>query len=130
MFLKNLFRRKAQITEKRSLVILITARIVDLRQDERTRHNERLNEITTELQRVDSRLTGHDERQALTETRISGYQDELRSLWERLQLDRERLRAFLHALGEQEAEMRKRQIAALEKEMRDIRGRALNFADE
>ena len=36
----NLFRRKAQLIEKRSLVILITARIVDLRADERTRFNE------------------------------------------------------------------------------------------
>jgi type II secretory pathway component GspD/PulD (secretin) len=39
-WIRNLFRRKAQITEKRSLVILITARIVDLRADERTRYNE------------------------------------------------------------------------------------------
>jgi len=37
---KNLFRRRAQILEKQSLVILMTARIVDLRLDERTRYNE------------------------------------------------------------------------------------------
>ncbi len=38
--IKNLFRRKAKILEKESLIILITARIVDLRKDERTRYNE------------------------------------------------------------------------------------------
>ena len=37
---KLLFQRKAQLLEKRSLVILITARIVDLRGDEKTRYNE------------------------------------------------------------------------------------------
>jgi len=37
---KNLFRRRAEISEKQTLVILMTARIVDLRLDERTRYNE------------------------------------------------------------------------------------------
>jgi len=37
--LKNLARRKATISEKRSLVILVTARIVDLRQEEERRFN-------------------------------------------------------------------------------------------
>jgi len=37
---KNLFRRQARIIEKRSLVILITASIVDLRADEQSRYNE------------------------------------------------------------------------------------------
>ncbi len=38
--IKFLFRRKAQILEKSSIVILITARIVDLREDERSRYND------------------------------------------------------------------------------------------
>ncbi len=38
--IRNLFRRQAKLLEKRSLVILITARIVDLRADERNRYNE------------------------------------------------------------------------------------------
>ncbi|RTZ91035.1 MAG: hypothetical protein DSY81_06150 [Bacillota bacterium] len=38
-FLKNLFRRKAYLNEKRSLYILITAKIVDLRAEERKLYN-------------------------------------------------------------------------------------------
>jgi general secretion pathway protein D len=37
--IENLFRRQAVIREKRSLVILITARIVDLRGEEARRFN-------------------------------------------------------------------------------------------
>jgi predicted nucleic acid-binding Zn-ribbon protein len=103
---------------------------LELVQAERTRHNERLNEITTELTRVDNRLGAHDERLALTETRMGAYQDDLRKLRETLQLNRDQLDAYLLAYREMEAEIRKRQIAALEKEIRDIRGRALNLAEE
>ena len=38
--IKNLFRRKAEISEKRSLVILITARIINPRLEESQRFNE------------------------------------------------------------------------------------------
>jgi len=103
---------------------------LELVQAERTRHNERLNDITTELERVDARLIAHDERLVLSETRQGAYQEELRRLREHLQLDREQLRAFFHSLNELESDMRKRQIAALEKEIRDIRSRALNFTEE
>jgi general secretion pathway protein D len=37
--IKNLARRKAEIKEQRSLVILLTARIVDLRQEEERQFN-------------------------------------------------------------------------------------------
>jgi len=37
--IKNLFRRKAEVVEKRSLVILLSARIVDLRGEERKKFN-------------------------------------------------------------------------------------------
>ena len=37
--IKNLFRRKAEVIEKRSLVILLSARIVDLRGEERKKFN-------------------------------------------------------------------------------------------
>ena len=103
---------------------------LELVQAERTRHNERLNDITTELERVDARLIAHDERLVLSETRQGAYQEELRRLREHLQLDREQLRAFFHSLNELESDMRKRQMAALEKEIRDIRSRALNFTEE
>ena len=37
--LKNLFRRKAYLNEKRSLYILLTARVVDLRSEEKKLYN-------------------------------------------------------------------------------------------
>jgi hypothetical protein len=61
---------------------------------------------------------------------MSGYQEDLRNLKEKLQLDRELVRDYLHGLNELAADLRKRQIGALEKEIRDIRGRAINFTDE
>jgi len=103
---------------------------LELVQAERTRHNEQLNDLTTQLENVGVRLSGHDERHTLTETRMSAYQDDLRGLRERLQLDREQLSAHFQSLRELAADMRKRQIAALEKEIRDVRGRALNFGEE
>jgi chromosome segregation ATPase len=103
---------------------------LELVQAERTRHNERLNEISADMGKIDTRLNEHGERMALLEVRMSGYQEELRGLKERLQSDRESIGGYLHALSELEADMRKRAIIALEKEIRDIRGRALNFVDE
>jgi chromosome segregation ATPase len=103
---------------------------LELVQAERTRHNEQINEIMADLSKVDGRINEHSERLSLVEVRMSAQQDELRKLKERLQLDREQLSGYLHALGELEADIRKRQIIALEKEIRDIRGRALNFVEE
>jgi chromosome segregation ATPase len=103
---------------------------LELVQAERTRHNERLNEITTELASVDSRLNEQGEHLALVDARIAGYQDELRALNERLQRGRETIGGYLHSLNELQADIRKRQISAIEKEIRDIRGRGLNFTEE
>jgi chromosome segregation ATPase len=103
---------------------------LELVQAERTRHNERLNEISADFTKVDSRLNEHSERLALIDVRMNSQQEELRKLKERLQLDREQISAYLHSLSELEADMRKREIIALEKEIRDVRGRALNFAEE
>jgi chromosome segregation ATPase len=103
---------------------------LELVQAERTRHNERITEITTQLAKVETRINEHSERAALIEVRIAGYQEELRRLKERLHSDRDQIGGYLHALKELEADMRKRQIIALEKEIRDVRGRALNFAEE
>jgi chromosome segregation ATPase len=103
---------------------------LELVQAERTRHNEQINEIMALLAKVDNRLNEHGERLSLTEVRMNKLQDDLRGLKERLQLDREQIGAYLHALNELDADMRKRQIIALEKEIRDVRGRALNFAEE
>jgi chromosome segregation ATPase len=103
---------------------------LELVQAERTRHNERLNEITTELTKIDSRLNQDEERTAVIESRISGYQEDLRKLRERLQMEREQLGIYLNSIRDLEADLRKRQIAALEKDIRDIRGRAFDVASE
>jgi chromosome segregation ATPase len=103
---------------------------LELVQAERTRHNERLNDISGDLSKIDGRLNEFGERMALVEVRMGGYQDDMRALRGRLDDDRETIGGYLHALSELEADMRKRSIIALEKEIRDIRGRALNFGEE
>jgi len=103
---------------------------LELVQAERTRHNEQINEIMAEISKVDGRINEHSERIALTEVRMNKMQEDLRGLRETFHLDRERIAAYLHTLNEVEADMRKRQIIALEKEIRDVRGRALNFGEE
>lgn len=103
---------------------------VELVQAERTRHNERLNEISAELHAIDTRLNQNDERSALIEARMAALQEDLRLLRENLQLERERLGAYLNSLRDLQADMRKRQIVALEKEIRDIRARAFDVAPE
>ncbi len=103
---------------------------LELVQAERTRHNERLNEIAQELTKIEARLNDHHERTAVMEVRMNSYQGEFRGFKERLQVDRDAITNYLHAITELEADMRKRQIIALEKEIRDVRGRALNFAEE
>jgi chromosome segregation ATPase len=103
---------------------------LELVQAERTRHNERINDITAELALVDHALNDQSERIALSEARSNSTQEDMRKLRERLVLDREQLAAYLQGLRDLEADMRKRQIVAIEKEMRDIRSRALNVAEE
>lgn len=103
---------------------------LELVQAERTRHNERLNEITEELAQVDDRLNQGDERASLLEARMSGYQDELTRLQDQLNTERENLSRYLNGLRDLEADMRKRQIVSLEKEIRDLRSRAYDVAQE
>jgi chromosome segregation ATPase len=103
---------------------------LELVQAERTRHNEQINEIMAELSKVDGRINEHGERLALTEVRMNKLHEDLRGLRERMQTEREQISRYLHTVNEVEADMRKRQIIALEKEIRDVRGRALNFGEE
>ncbi len=103
---------------------------LELVQAERTRHNERINEITEELAHVDNRLNQGDEHISLLEARINSYQDELTRVREGLEREHENLANFLGGLRDLEADIRKRQIVALEKEIRDIRGRAFDTAQE
>ncbi len=76
------------------------------------------------------RLNDNDERAALIEARIMSYQDDLRKLREKLQIEREQLAAYLHGLREMQADFRKRDITAIEKEIREIRGRAFDITPE
>jgi chromosome segregation ATPase len=100
---------------------------LELVQAERTRHNERLNEIAAELHDVDVHLTEHDEHNTLVEARISGYQHDVNGLSQRLQDALDKVSAYLHSVAELEGDMRKRQIIALEKEIRDVRSKSLTF---
>ena len=103
---------------------------LELVQAERTRHNERLNEITEELVHVDNRLNEGDERASLLDARMTSFQDDLGRLRSALDNEHERLAGYLGGLRDLEADIRKRQIVALEKEIRDIRGRAFDTAQE
>ena len=103
---------------------------LELVQAERTRHNERLTEITEELAHFDDRLNQGDERASLLDARMTSYQDDLAGLRRGLEDEHERLAKYLSGLRDLEADIRKRQIVALEKEIRDIRGRAFDTAQE
>jgi chromosome segregation ATPase len=103
---------------------------LELVQAERTRHNERINELSQEMGKVEGALNEQNERTALVEARMAGYQQELTGLKDRLRDDRDRISHYLSGLNEVLADIKKRQIGALEKEIRDIRGRAINFAEE
>jgi chromosome segregation ATPase len=103
---------------------------LELVQAERTRHNEQINAIMASLNTVDGRLNAHDERAALIEARTNAYQDDLRKLRENLQIEREQLGAYLNALRDLSADFRKREIGAIEKEIKDLRARTFNVEPE
>jgi chromosome segregation ATPase len=100
---------------------------LELVQAERTRHNERLNEIAGELHEIDTHLNEHDEHNQLLDARISGYQHEINGLAGRLTEALDKVSAYLHSMAELEGDIRKRQIIALEKEIRDVRSKSLTF---
>jgi chromosome segregation ATPase len=103
---------------------------LELVQAERTRHNEQINAIVSNLNAFDARLNAHDERSSLIEARITGYQDELRKIREKLQIEREQVRVYLNGLRDLSAEFRKREIGAIEKEIKDLRARTFNVEPE
>ena len=103
---------------------------LELVQAERTRHNEQINEIMANLNTLDGHLNAHDERAALIEARMNSYQDDLRKLRENLQLEREQLAAHLKGLRDLGADFRKREIGALEKEIKDLRARTYDVEPE
>ncbi len=103
---------------------------LELVQAERTRHNEQINAIVSNINTIDGRLNSHDERSSLIEARITGYQDDLRKLRENLQIEREQIGAYLNGLRDLGADFRKREIGALEKEIKDLRARTFNVEPE
>ncbi len=103
---------------------------LELVQAERSRHGERITDLTLEADRLNEALTAQAERGSLIEARISGYQDELRNLDSRLTDVREHLSGYLRAVVDLETEFRKRRMAALEKESRDIHSRGITLGEE
>lgn len=103
---------------------------LELVQAERTRHNERINELTLAMEAVGDQIGEQSERASLLDARMGGYQSKLERLREKTRSDLENLTLYLNGLTDINADLRKRQIAALEKEIRDIKGHGLDFAEE
>src|SRR5262249_3716403 len=98
-------------------------------QAERTRHNERLNDLSAEQTKTDSRLEELGEKDILLETRIANFNTDIGGVNMRLQAVLDQRSAFMHSQIALESDLRKRQIFALEKEIRAIRSRELNFSE-
>lgn len=103
---------------------------VELIQAERSRHGERLNELTAEIELLKKVLGEQVEKIAVGEARVAAQQDEARGAVQRLLEVRDQLVNYLKAVAELEADFRKRQVANLEKEARELRSRALSLGEE
>jgi chromosome segregation ATPase len=103
---------------------------VELVQAERGRQGERLNEMILVIDEIKAAFNEQFERITLVETRVGAYLTDIRKLEERLLVTREQVAEHLKAISDLEADFRKRQIAALEKEAREIRSRGLTFGEE
>ncbi len=103
---------------------------LELVQAERSRHGERINELTAELDLVKEAVSAQIEKSNLIDARIAGYQEDIRNIGVRVDEVRSQFVTYLQALAEIEADFRKRQVAALEKEIRDLRSRALSLGEE
>jgi chromosome segregation ATPase len=103
---------------------------LELVQAERSRHGERLTELTLDLDTMKAALTDQAERLSLVEVRIQNFHDDVRALDERLLSFRDELVLHMRAVTEMQADFRKRQIAAMEKEIRDLRSKGLSFGEE
>jgi predicted nucleic acid-binding Zn-ribbon protein len=69
-------------------------------------------------------------RLALLEVRMQSFQDDVRALDEKLHGFRDEFVSYLRAVTDMETDFRKRQIAALEKEARDLRTKGLSLGEE
>ena len=103
---------------------------LELVQAERSRHGERINDLTLTNDRLQETLDAHAEKAALIDARIAGYQEEIRAVDGRLTDWREKIQAYLRGVTDLETEMRKREISAIEREMREMRSRGLSLGEE
>ena len=69
----------------------------------------------------------HDEHNQLIDARIGGHQNDVNGLSQRVTESLDKVSAYLHSMAELEGDIRKRQIIALEKEIRDVRSKSLTF---
>jgi len=103
---------------------------LELVQAERSRHGERITDLTLTVDRIQEGLGEYVEKAALVDVRIAGYQEDIRGVDARLTDAKEHFAAHLRGLAEIETEMRKREIAALEREMREIRSRGISLGED
>jgi chromosome segregation ATPase len=103
---------------------------LELVQAERSRHGERLTELTLEMDGLKEAASNLSERVTLLDVRIQGFQDDLRAMNERLMGFRDEFVAYLRAVVDLETEFRKRRIAEMEKETRELRAKGLSLGEE
>jgi chromosome segregation ATPase len=103
---------------------------IELLRAERSRHGERILEMTLELDALKEASAQQSERLSLLDVRLQSFQDEVRALGAKLSDFRDEFVAYLRGLSDMEADFRKRQLNAIEKEMRDIRSRGVSLGEE
>ena len=103
---------------------------LELVQAERSRHGERLTEMTLEMDNLKEATADLSERISLLDVRIQGFQEEMRAMNERIMSFRDEFVAYLRAVVDLETDFRKRRIAAMEKETRELRAKGLSLGEE
>jgi chromosome segregation ATPase len=103
---------------------------LELVQAERSRHGERLTEMTLEMDNLKEATADLSERISLLDVRIQGFQEEMRAMNERIMSFRDEFVAYLRAVVDLETDFRKRRIAAIEKETRELRAKGLSLGEE
>jgi len=103
---------------------------LELVQAERSRHGERLTEMTLEMDNLKEATADLSERISLLDVRIQGFQEEMRAMNERIMGFRDEFVAYLRAVVDLETDFRKRRIAAMEKETRELRAKGLSLGEE
>jgi DNA repair exonuclease SbcCD ATPase subunit len=103
---------------------------LELVQAERSRHGERLTELTNAIADINAAAFEQTERTSLIEARMGAIVSDINDVDAKLNDFREKLAVYLRSITKSEGDFRKRNIAALEKEVREIRGRSIDFVEE